>query len=272
MNDERFLKDWLRDTTESTADPNAAADELVARISASPQRRRWLPWPAIRRGKTDDTPTNRRNRYMFSPIQTVAAVALALAAGGTMLLVAQDTAPAEIAPSAASGPVEAVPVVFDLDFFEQPSFGERVTLANGSTRTEGAVWVNQIMAASDPRFEGTATSTETVDVHDGVELTISGWRIVNDEGAWQQVPKFGVSQNSAGHRPGPMGDFVFVGEDGYDGLIALVRGISRPLAEVDESTGLVIEPDGAPDFRFEGHILNTSDLPEAPEPWSPPSE
>jgi hypothetical protein len=267
MNDERYLRDWLQDTSDSTTDPNAAADRIVARVSVSPQRHRWLPWPSVRRPKTDDVPTNRRNRSMFSPVQSLAAVALALAAGGAMLLATQDTAPAEPAPAAAVEPVQAVPLTVELDFLEQRSFGEKTELPTGSTRSVGRVWVNRVVDASDPRFEGTATRTETVDVYGDVELAIGAWRIENPGGAWQGFPTFGPSQDSVLFEIGTTSDYLFVGEGGYEGLVALLRATHRP--EAEDSGGIVIEPSDAPDIRFEGHILNTTDLPEAPEPWSP---
>jgi hypothetical protein len=267
MNDERFLKDWLQYTTDSTVDPNAAADKVVARLSSIPQRHRWLPWPSVRRAETDDIPATRRNRFMPSPVQTLAALALAVVAGGTLLLVTPDKAPADPAPAAGSDPVEAVPLLIDLEFLEQPFVGEKTTLANGSTRTEGVVLVSGVMEASDPRFEGTATITQTVDLHDGVELVIGGWRIENEGGAWQGTPFYGMDRASNAVAPGTTEEFVLVGEDGYEGFVAIVRGTVRP--EADDSSGIIIDAPGAPRYRMEGFILNTADLPEAPRSWSP---
>ena len=88
MNDERFLKDWLRDTTDSTADANAAADEVVARLPEVPQRRRWLPWPPARRPKSDEP--HGRTRLMFSPVTAVALGAIALV-GSAGIYMAQST-------------------------------------------------------------------------------------------------------------------------------------------------------------------------------------
>lgn len=205
---------------------------------------------------------------MLSPAQTIGAVALAMAVGGTFLVANQDTSPAEPAPAAAvdPAPVDAIPLTVELDFLEQPSFGMRTELPSGSTRNVGRVWVNTVVAASDPRFEGTATRTETVDVHDGVELAFGTWRIENAEGAWQGIPTFGPSADTVLIELGTTSDHLFVGEGGYEGFVALLRATHRP--EADDSSGIVIEPPDGPDVRFEGHILNTTDLPEAPEPWS----
>ena len=269
MNDERFLKDWLQDTTSSTTDPGIEADKVVAHITEIPQRRRWLPWPPARRLRNEHAPTIRRNPFMFSPTQALAAVALAVAVGGTLLLSAQDTAPDEIV-LAADRPAEAQPLAVDLDFVEQPFFGESTTLPNGSIRTTGVALVNEVLEASDPRFEGTATITQAVDLHDGVEVVIGAWRIENDGGAWQGLPFFAMEGASNNVAPGTTDEFVLVGEAGYEGYIAIVQSTVRP--EAEEVGGVIIEPPDAPDYRLEGFVLNTTALPEAPAAWSPSAE
>ena len=44
MNDERFLKDWLQDTTGDTPDAQASADRVLARVPGIRQRTRRWPW------------------------------------------------------------------------------------------------------------------------------------------------------------------------------------------------------------------------------------
>ena len=41
MNDERFLKDWLRDTTSDTPDPQASAERVMTHVPRVRQRNRW---------------------------------------------------------------------------------------------------------------------------------------------------------------------------------------------------------------------------------------
>ena len=125
------------------------------------------------------------------------------------------------------------------------------------------------MEASDPRFEGTVTLTETVDTHGGLDLAIGALRIEDEGGAWQELPAFTLSPG-AYREIGHTTDSVLIGEGGYDGLIAIVRSTHRP--EADASSGVTIEPPDAPDLRLEGYVLNTTDLPEAPQPRSTTAE
>lgn len=277
MNDERYLKDWLQDstdsttdpraaadTTDSTPDPNAAADRIAARIPDIPQRRRWLPWPPARRHQTDDAHMSRRTRSMFSPLQAVTAGALSLAVGGAVLLTTQDSAPTDPVLDAAGGPVEAVPVRVEFDFFEEVRGGVEA-LPNGADRTMISTWEHIFRDATDPRFEGAVVSTDATDVYGDTELSVYAWRLENEGGAWQTAPMYAVGPTEVFHEAGETLDLVFYGEGGYDGHVAVMLLTYRP--DADLSSGIPVEPPGAPDFRLEGHILDTPELPGAPEPW-----
>ena len=88
MNDERFLKDWLRDTTDDTPDAQASADRLLARVPEIRQRSRWWPWLPGRRRPHDETPSSLsgRTRSMLSPVKAITASALIFALGGVLLI------------------------------------------------------------------------------------------------------------------------------------------------------------------------------------------
>ena len=116
---------------------------------------------------------------------------------------------------------------------------------------------HKFIETSDPRIDGTMTDTESQIAYPGgdiypdgeFELRAGAWRIENDGGAWQQVPRFNFDlplqqRDDAGD------DIVFVGEDGYEGYIAFV------------------ERSGINDGFSLREVIIQDDLPAVPEPWS----
>jgi hypothetical protein len=228
MNDERFLRDWLHDTTDSTTDPNAAADRLVAQISASPQRRRWLPWPPARRPKPDEP--NGRTRLMLSPAQAILAGALTLAVSGFML-VAAPFADTEISPPGAEGYETGELSAFEgfIPYGSGQQLAEKEFLENGIVANREQIWRITNADTTDDRFGGTITNTWNWDeyvardgasVSTGHSIWVGGWLIENDGGGWHERPSISFSFPDETF---PVVTTVFDGVGGYDGLTAIVE-------------------------------------------------
>ena len=247
MNDERFLKDWLRDTSDSNANPNAAADKVVARIPDTPQRRRWLPWPPAPRSKPDEP--NGRTRFMFSPIQAVTAGALVFAIGGVMFIAGPLSDTSSPVPGAEATTIEPVPFTADYEWSYSPSSGVTET-ENGVIYRAGTQFLFTPVEASDERFLGNSVNTVNSQVYpDGTEIQYATSRIETDEGAWQEQPQFTLTSWEDSfdgvHR-------AYVGEGEYDGLVAVAVASWQP----DGPAGVTL--------RLEGFVL-ADELPVAPE-------
>ena len=221
MNDERFLKDWLQDTNDSTADPKAVADKVVARAAETPQRRRWLPWPPTRHQRDDDRTPNGRTRFMLSPGKTFAALALALALGGTYLVaLAPDT------PSGDTGSAEFadfVPVEFTGVFSPGPGLREgEMTTVDGRVTERGTAWTPTIVEISDDRLDGRLIYAHDVDryAESGLRLFTVTYRIENADGAWQGSTLEVSDVMDDLVMDDLVGSVVLVGEGEYDGLYA----------------------------------------------------
>lgn len=245
MNDERFLRDWLRDTTDSNADPNAVADRLVARLPDNPQQRRWLPWWPTRRSKPDDHSTHGRTRVMISPVTATTAGAIALATAGFLYL-AQPTIEGPGGQASFAVTIEA-PLEFSGRF--QPGGSLRdVTYeaGDGVVHAYGAAWTPAIVEMSEPMLDGQLIYMEDQDQYpdSGHNLSTITYRIVNDDGAWQ-----GSAIEPSGGTYEFVDTVVLVGEGAYEGLFAamqqsngIVRGVIFPAApppasDVPQSAG-----------------------------------
>ena len=174
-------------------------------------------------------------------------IALALAAGSTAV-VAQSPPP-EVG--------SAAPVAFTSTYAwsHQPTVGVSQTLDSGVKVVEGEAWQFVNIEASDPRFAGTMTMTDTaVTYPGGVGIAIGAHRIATDEGAWQDSPwsSFGLATEP----PGSTTWHTFIGEGAYEGYWAVVKRTWRP----DGATGEV-------DIELDGYIVEGDPL-AAPEPWS----
>jgi hypothetical protein len=273
MNDERFLSDWLKDQAPDGSDTRAQADRIMARIPDTPQRRRWWPLggrPARRTARPVDDPSSesRRTSPMFSPTNAIAGIALAIAAASVFALAVQDQSSEDVVPAAAADAVVPVPLRVELDFSGETS-GARETLGNGAAREAGRRTEFLILESSDPRFEGAVSVIETIDRYEGdVSVGTRAWRVEDETGAWRGTPSYTLNDrmSPALGEPGTTLDLVFVGEGGYQGLVAVLRSTLAP--DRDCSSGVCIAAAGAPDVRLEGYILNTTELPAAPEPRS----
>ncbi len=148
-------------------------------------------------------------------------------------------------------PVAApVAVSAKLGYAGQPDAGVVETLSDGRTRTVGETWQFRVTEASDPRLEGTMTTTLSRDAWSGQgapEVTIAAYRLENEGGSWQEVPSFDLGFED--DEDGPAIPRVFEGEGGYAGLLLLVQ-------EIWTGNG----------FEIVGHIVE-ADLLVAPQPW-----
>ena len=255
MNDERFLKDWLRHSTDSSAGPDVAADKVMARLPDIPQRRRWLPWLPVRRPKPDEP--DRRTRLMFSPLQAATAGALTLAVAGVMFLVApldDTTAPAPAGAEAiGSGEVSAFEGFFPYGSGKQ--LAKKEFLDNGVVTNREQIWEITNAETTDDRFGGQVTNTWNWDQYverDGASIGVGhsiwvgGWRIENDGGGWQERPQITFSFPDGTY---PVVTTTFDGVGGYEGLTAIVE---------------VTEDVGASGFYLRG-VITDGPLPPVPE-------
>lgn len=119
---------------------------------------------------------------------------------------------------------EVGPVEFN-GRFEPSSMLEEGTIefTNGRIESRGQAWTPLIVEMSDPRLAGTMTYSSNVDRHTGpdgaaAELGVATYRIVNDEGAWEGSTPF-FSTAAVDFSPATV---VLVGEDAYEGLIAVM--------------------------------------------------
>lgn len=245
MNDERFLKDWLRDTTDTRADPNAAADKVVAQTPDTPQRRRWLPWPPARHPKHHDPSTTRRTRLMFSPINAILAGALSLTLGAALLISQPLGRQENGVPGAAAGPV-AAPAIFFGTF--GMDVGRPVSLESAADGVhddgwsfnydggfEGSGWTT-----SDSRMSGKLDwiSNEETAPDGGVagDISTTLMRIRNDEGSWTGLATW-VSHDESGRS---VYSAWLTGAGAYEGLNAYVT-----MVDFQEILGF-ITPEGRP--------------------------
>lgn len=79
------------------------------------------------------------------------------------------------------------------------------------------------IVSTDERLTGIVTWSSNTDRYDTGPITygFSGVTITNDGGSWRQVPRLEVSILDDSNGNG--GPWVFVGQDGYDGLLAVAR-------------------------------------------------
>ncbi len=213
MNDERFLKDWLQDTTDSSTDPNAMADKAVARVPGTPQRRRWLPWLPTRRSKSGDPSINGRTRSMFSPMQAVTAGALTLVVSGALLVASSlSDKPAPGPPGASTEAPAMTPFSGSLG-------------CGTAVPADHTVWEFRDPDFTDPRLDGRHLShlagfEEGDPDVDGVGAYSGLWEVVTDDGAW-------VGEYATFRTP-PMGYSTITvqlrGEGSNEGLTAIMEG------------------------------------------------
>jgi hypothetical protein len=261
MNDERFLKDWLKGSTDSSAGPDAAADKVVARLPEVKQRSRW--WP-LRPGRRSSPETTARTRLMLNPVSAVVAGLLTIATSVAILVsvpLGQDTA---VVPAAETETerVQLLGFTSTYRFDRQPNVGTTELLPNGVSRTTDSVWGFVPIEASDPRLNGTLTFTNNLHRYPPEELRpIMEWpeilmgaaRIQTDEGAWQEVPQVSYNRD---RQPGDTVDRAFVGEGAYEGLIAVATDTWQP-PEM-RNVGVLLEG-----------IIVEGELPDDPVPWTP---
>ena len=219
MNDERFLKDWLQDTTDSSSDPNASADKVVARLPEAPQRRRWLPWPPARRSDPDP---QGRTRFMLSPAKAISLVAIVAIGASFAITQPLTTDPAPAPPAADSPDTPVFPVAFSGSWMFGPQVGNDLVETTGTgIKTRGdRYWTPQVVEdMSDERLRGDVYAWGNDDWYgSGPRVWHGGFSIVNDQGEWHTVPTV-VFDDPEGVRSGAT--YTFIGEGGYDGLVAI---------------------------------------------------
>ena len=151
---------------------------------------------------------------------------------------------------------EPVDVTSSYAWSHQPEVGERETLTDGTVQQIGEAWQFRNLEASDPRLEGTLTLTDTLVTYPGgATVSVGAFRIENDGGAWQEFPTYWRDWDGQ-RQPGATWQRAFVGEDGYEGFIAVLVDTWRPDGGVPGT-----------DIQLEGFIVE-GELPQAPEPFS----
>jgi hypothetical protein len=275
MNDDRLttaLGSFYKGTAPTPPDPELGLERVMTRVRKTRQRGRWWPLPIFGRApampsaipdpeyrSTPIPATNGhsptvtgRTQSMFSPVKAITAGALVFAIGGAFL-VAQPFQQQSSVPGAETDAEPAPPAEFTADYgyFGKPASGQSETLAEGLTQVTGEAWRWTNVESSDPRFVGDYTYTDTLLTYPDIQVEAGVVRIENSDGAWQSVPQFSLV--SGPPTPGETSTTAYIGEDDYEGWVALVIETWRPDAGVD--------------IRLEGYIFE-GDLPGVPEPWS----
>ncbi|MGD8485986.1 MAG: hypothetical protein PVG27_12955 [Chloroflexota bacterium] len=254
MNDERFLKDWLRETTDDTQDPQASADRVLARVPKIRQRSRWWPWLPVRRTRPqpidDDPPTIQgRTRLMLSPVKAITAGTLVLAISAAFL-VAQPFDQQGSAPGAEQAAEPLAPVYVTGETLDRRCEGETDPVVEGPVERSYGTGCEILKDWSDPRLAGIDWRNNNgtlYDLADGDRLGIyyDVHVITTDEGAWRSRPQIAFDF------PGvpDISDFprwwVLDGEGAHEGLSLLLFS--------------------APNEILSGYIVSTDLLPPAPE-------
>lgn len=123
--------------------------------------------------------------------------------------------------------------------------------ADGAIRERGWAWQpSAISAATDPRLEGSlsiAANSDDYGARGGPQVWHYGFRIENEEGAWQMLPTASLTYPDGEVSP-TVG--IFVGEGAYEGLHAVFEH------QTDGETGV---------WELRGYVIE-GELPPAPEP------
>ena len=255
------VRAWLKGTDVTPEDARRSVGVISVRAEQTPQRGRWWPLPAFRRGPKPPTadatarrPTSTpaeigrpptvtgRTRSMFSPVKAITAGALVFAIGGAFL-VAQPFGQQGGVPGAASdeGMTPALvtgSLVSDLNtgsFYNKGTRDriKRYELTGETARAE----------MSDPRLNGSVTTDWTQDQHwradypdlEGLDayfvrepgIGVLKWgtvRIENDTGAWEGtvLETFDVTADTLPSGGLNVGVVELVGAGAYDGLSAVL--------------------------------------------------
>ena len=283
MNDERMqsvLDEWFQDTDPQPPSARMTATHVMARVPQARQRGRWLPFPLFRRAVKPSTPTATdtteyqpspipatngqtptviwRTRSMLSPVKAITAGALVFAIGGVML-VAQPFQQQGVVPGATvSEPSEAVEFTATIPWGGEIAPGTSEGLASGVVEQVG--WAHRTAAArrasaSDARFDGDVVYTCNSHLYpDGQgRLFDCVFRVENAEGAWQSQPWLQLDFGNASFGPFSVFTAVFHGEDGYEGLTAVVE-VNETAWTGYELHGLIVDgylPPNAEHFEAE---------------------
>jgi len=165
----------------------------------------------------------------------IATLAIGLLAGSTLGVTAQDEV--------------AAPVEFTARWaWGSPIRGEASETAPGVVQHRGGAWRPGVLAAaSDPRWQGTlsiANNENDYSASGGPLVGVHAFRVENADGAWQQMPTIALII------PG-VDDLVntgfFVGEGGYEGLIAVVDIATDRAAGTWDLHGYIIDGELPPD-------------------------
>jgi hypothetical protein len=185
---------------------------------------------------------------MFSPSKALIAGAVVFGIGGVMLIAQPLDQQGAFVPGAAA-PVPPVEVTGSGTGGPCPNEG---TVAEGeSVRSTRDGYCNPFWNMSDPRLNGTVTWAANEDEFllddNGLNVSVVGVSIVNEEGAWRMLPE--VRFETPDVVPGAVpAQFVLVGEGAYEGLYAVLA-----------STDL-----GSTNGTLQGFIVQ-GEVPPAPE-------
>jgi len=254
MNDERFLKEWLQDDAPEPSGARKSADQIMARLPETKQRSRL--WPLVPSRRSTSSPSDDgeprsvsgRTRSMFSPAKAITAAAV-FALGGVLLIAQPFDQPGDISPGA-EPPGSGATTSFEgsLRHGRNVERAAAEALPNGAVAWRGQIWEITEAEMSDPRLAGTIDDMWNWDayVQDG-PFTIwrGGFRIENDEGAWQMRPVVKLKFSDVEYT---VWTGIFDGEGAYEGLTAF--------AEVTEAGG---------GYELRG-VVTDGEIPPPPEP------
>jgi len=247
MNDERFLKEWLHDDAPDSTGARKSADQIMARLPQTRQRRRWWPFalshPSTPKPPRKGGPPSVRGgtKLTFSPSTAIVVGAITLAIGGA--LVTQGVLDG---PTPKQGVNDAATTDVDPSTAGEPSGIGAINISECETRElevedqAASGGITGIWKASDARLSGVYTGVlshnRTPFGSDWIDLVVEAIRVENEAGAWRGSLYFPWSIRA------DTDIVVLTGERGYDGLSAVIAfPMDRGHGRCVEFRGVVVD-------------------------------
>jgi hypothetical protein len=223
MDDMNAFERLVADEVQAEAGPSRPTDVAAVIRSAVAKSPKW------------------RFRSMFSATKMLAATAVVALFGGLLVVGQLTQSVPNQAPAADAGAVmRGEPVEFQgrWSYGGELQGGAINVLDDGWWEHSDRGWGLHITEPGDPRLDGELTLRASAIQKAGTEIWNGAFRIENEAGTWQQRPM--IQSVKLSGEPEPMTwTAVFDGEDGYEGLTAVI-GITRRAGGWDVE-GVVID-------------------------------
>ena len=253
MTDERMrpvLEAWFKGRDIPPADPHRSTARIMTHVPQIQQRSRWWPLPAFGRSSTPSTSSQTtgsqptpipatngqapiaigRTQSMFSPVKAITAGVIVFALGGVLLIAQPSDRQGTNVPGAVSDTATVDPVwVTGTELLGATCEEATSRIDDGVVmRARGWHCDQQTWATSDPRLTGDVKAAWNADVYrtaDGEYPTLAAgtYDLRNGGGGWHCEYADALKQ-SPSPEPDGLNDktVTCIGEDGYDGLTAVL--------------------------------------------------